>query len=259
MRIALLATLAAAALVGAPAPSTSPPDGPPLGAQPAKLALSRLPRLPLPHFPRGLPKVPHGGIPKFPRIDQLSERTADGHKSENAGMNCIPASLAAGLEYLTGKPYTADQVKEAVYGREYVGPTQIYRYLAFVKSQGVEMKPVLSRDSKVLVGQLHKLLEEGTPAVISIPGEVGSVPADPLHPTGLTHVVIAAGVDADGNIEVMNPWGGRWVAGDDAYWASRICYGELWPMRLQSAARPLRSSVVQKLGATTITAVAPVR
>ena len=52
----------------------------------------------------------------FPRIDQLHERLPDGHASENAGMNCIPTSIAAGLEFLTGKSFSGDAVKEALHG-----------------------------------------------------------------------------------------------------------------------------------------------
>lgn len=170
------------------------------------------------------------GFDRFPRINQLREVTHDGHKSENAEMNCIPASIAAGLEYLTGKSYSGDGVKEAVYGRTYTGPTQIYRYLGWVKEQGVEMRPVLSHNPEVLVAELRKLLESGTPAVISIPGDVNRPPSDLLHPSSVTHVVIAAGFDENGNIRVMNPWGGVWLEGNDAFWASRICYGELWAM-----------------------------
>ena len=180
------------------------------------------------------PKLParltRGAFHGFPRIDQLHERGRDGHQSENAQMNCIPASIAAGMEYLTGKPYSGDAVKEAVYGRSYEGPTQIYRYLDWVKSQGVRMRPVLSHDPEILVAELRKLLEQGTPAVISIPGNLNHLPADPMHPSAVTHVVIAAGFDENGNIRVMNPWGGVWLDGNDAFWASRICYGELWAM-----------------------------
>lgn len=197
------------------------------------------------------PPVTRGVLHGFPMVNQLHEVTTDGHVSENAEMNCIPASIAAGMEYLTGRHYTGDEVKEAVYGHAYTGPTQIYRYLAYVKEQGVEMRPVLSHNPEVLVAELRKLLASGTPAVISIPGDVNRPPSDLLHPSSVTHVVIAAGFDESGNIRVMNPWGGVWLAGSDAFWASRICYGELWAMdKLDGVVpqeKPLISTVARDL------------
>jgi hypothetical protein len=97
---------------------------------------------------------------------------------------------------------------------------------------------LLSPDPEVLVAELRQLLEEGTPAVISIPGDPDRPPTDTLHPSSVTHVVIAAGFDENGDIRVMNPWGGVWLDGNDAYWASRICYGEVWAMERIDGERP---------------------
>ena len=163
-------------------------------------------------------------------MDQLHERGPDGRFSRNAQMNCVPASIAAGLEYLTGRRYTAEGVKDAVYGQGYAGPTQIYRYLGWVRAQGVVMRPILSHDPEVLVRQLRALLASGTPVVLSVPADLERPRGDAVRPGGITHVVVAAGFDPAGRIRVMNPWGGVWLDGSDGYWASRICYGELWAM-----------------------------
>ena len=174
----------------------------------------------------------------FPEIDQLRERAPDGGLSLNAQMNCVPASIAAALEFLTGRSYSGEAIKAAVYGAAYIGPTQIYRYLAWVRTQGVHMRPVLSHDPQVLVRSLRALLARGVPVVLSVPGDPSRAPLEALHPRGVTHVVVAAGFDASGNIRAMNPWGGTWLTGSDAFWAARICYGELWAMERQAPASP---------------------
>jgi hypothetical protein len=42
-----------------------------------------------------------------PMIDQRNEPTMDGAPDENASANCVPGSLAAILEALTGRTYDA--------------------------------------------------------------------------------------------------------------------------------------------------------
>jgi hypothetical protein len=174
----------------------------------------------------------------FPRLNQLAASTRSGHADPNAQMNCIPTAMAAGLQFLTGRAFDGDMIKDAIYGADYVGPTQIIKYRAFTRDQGVALDVFTSRNSEVLVTELRRLLSQGEPVVLTLPGNLDQPPADLLHPKQLTHVVVAAGFDQAGNIRVMNPWGGVWVAGNDAYWASRICYGELWGMRKVDRAAP---------------------
>lgn len=174
----------------------------------------------------------------FPRLNQLAATTRAGHADPNAQMNCIPTAVAAGLQFLTGRGYDGDMVKDAIYGPAYVGPTQIIKYLGYTRDEGVALEAFTSRNSEVLVAELRRLLSLGEPVVLTLPGNLDQPPADLLHPRQLTHVVIAAGFDEAGNIRVMNPWGGVFVSGNDAYWASRICYGELWGMRKLDDAAP---------------------
>lgn len=185
----------------------------------------------------------------FPRENQLAASPSSGHVDVNAQMNCIPTAMAAGLSFLTGKGLDGEQVKRAIYGADYVGPTQIIKYLGFARDQGVALEVFTSRNSEVLVAELRRLLSLGRPVVLTLPGNLDQPPADLLHPKQLTHVVVAAGFDAAGNIRVMNPWGGVWVSGNDAFWASRICYGELWGMRkLDGEAPRVAASTPQRTG-----------
>ncbi|MGZ3676050.1 MAG: C39 family peptidase [Ktedonobacterales bacterium] len=166
-------------------------------------------------------------LPHFPLIDQRHESTVDGYPDENANWNCVPASLAAGLTYLTGKQFDGDQLKDAVYGQGYRGAQAARTYVAYCARQGVTLAPFDSGDAAALVARIHTELQRGHPVVLTMPSQWGIPPADPLHPSGSTHVGIACGY-GPGMLRVMNPWGGFWHDGTDAYWRARLCYGEIW-------------------------------
>ncbi|MGZ3640315.1 MAG: C39 family peptidase, partial [Ktedonobacterales bacterium] len=166
-------------------------------------------------------------LPHFPLIDQRHESTVDGYPDENANWNCVPASLAAGLTYLTGKQFDGDQLKDAVYGQGYRGAQAARTYVAYCARQGLALAPYDTGDSAALVARIHTELQRGHPVVLTMPSQWGIPPADPLHPSGSTHVGIACGY-GPGMLRVMNPWGGFWHDGTDVYWRARLCYGEIW-------------------------------
>jgi hypothetical protein len=169
-------------------------------------------------------------------VDQLHEATADGHLSENARMNCVPTSVAAAMSWLLDRHFDGDQLKHAVYGEHYLGLTSPNRYVTFARSQGVLLRRITADSQRGLVDRLKDLLNRGVPTLVTMPAAWQKAPADPLHPQATTHVSVAVGLGPQGQIRVMNPWGGFWQEGDDDYWAARLCYGELWTLeRLDQA------------------------
>lgn len=160
-------------------------------------------------------------LPRFQPVSQLHEPTSDGYPDENARWNCVPASLAAGLMYLTGKQFDGDQLKDAVYGQGYQGAQAARAYVAYCARQGVTLASCDSGDSAALVARIHTDLLIGHPVVLTMPSQWGIPPADPLHPSGSTHVGIACGY-GPGMLRVMNPCGGFWHDGTDDYWRAPL-------------------------------------
>src|SRR5260221_4906186 len=113
----------------------------------------------------------------FPLISQL-----DG--DPNGPFDCVPTSLAAGLEYLTGRKYTGGEVKDAVSGRAYANEgTAAVDYVEYCAKQGVRLFPV-NGSPAYLVGQAHAYLAKNMPVVFS---EVDPYAAASL---GWTHVCV---------------------------------------------------------------------
>ena len=174
-------------------------------------------------------------LPKFPLVNQLNEPTTDGHPDENAPRNCVAASLSAALTYLLHKPFYGDQVKDAVYGQGYTGMQAPEHYVAYCKEQGVRLAPFDSPGG-LLVTFIHTQIPSGHPVLATIPSQWG-IPVAQQKPGYTTHVVCMAGFAA-GWLRAMNPWGGFWQDGNDAYWAARLCYNQVWALSLVPVTPP---------------------
>lgn len=148
----------------------------------------------------------------------LSQRDGDA----NAEDDCVPASIAAGLTWLTGVGYTARQVKDAAYGPAYTGGTAASQYVEYCANQGVALAPI-DGDGNQLVAAVQSSLTAGHPCLITEP--------DPYLPpgSGWTHVCIAYSCDAN-DITVMDPWISEPVVKSTTLWASLFQFNEVWTM-----------------------------
>src|SRR5258708_7760890 len=133
-------------------------------------------------------------LPNFPQINQLHEPTSDGMPDENASWNCVPASIADALIYLTGKPFTGDGLKDAVYGQGYQGAQAAARYVDECATQGVRLAAVQGTPA-ALVARLHTEVAAGHPVLATIPSQWGT-PRDQQKPGYRTHVVVFCGYGA---------------------------------------------------------------
>lgn len=137
----------------------------------------------------------------------------------NADFDCVPASIAACLEYLTGKIYTASMIKNAVYGSSYVGPTDPTRYVAYCASQGVLMAPSNGNGTQ-LVADIKAALDAGHPCLITEP--------DP-YTANATHVCAAYKYGSNG-ITVADPWISQSVTKTDTIWAAQLQFNQIWTL-----------------------------
>lgn len=162
-----------------------------------------------------------------PPINQNHEPTADGHPDENAQDNCVPASLAWVLEDLVGGTFDGDELKDAVYGQGSTGFEDAARYVPYAAAHGVTLSSYRSATQATLVEELHRHLDAGGDALVTIPSQWGTAPADPQHYSGYSHCVAMA-YTLTGGLKAMNPWGGFWQEGTDQWWADRLVYGQIW-------------------------------
>ena len=196
-------------------------------------------------------------IPGARTLDQLTEPTLDGQPDNNTRDNCVPASIAEGLNILrdpsSNTPtFVGDELKDAVYGAGYTGFQAAADYVTYCGDHGVWL--AVERSSQMgLIALIHEQVSAGHPVVVTMPSQWGTAPIDPVHPSGYTHVGLAVGVGPDA-IRVMNPWHGFMQDATDDWWAARLCEGEVWIMQ---PAQPLVTTQQQKgnppVSATTTT------
>lgn len=157
-------------------------------------------------------------MPELANFPMLSQRDSD----PNALYDCVAASIAASLEYLTGKAFRAGEVKDAAYSPGYVGGTAAWKYTDYCAGQGVKLEPI-NGNGEQLVAALHAEIAAGHPCLITEP--------DP-YSVGWTHVCAAYKCDS-GSITVMDPWIDEPVWRSDATWATQLADGQIW--RLEKA------------------------
>jgi hypothetical protein len=154
-------------------------------------------------------------LKNFPVISQL-----DG--DINQYYDCVATSVAAGLEYLTGRKFTGAELKDAVYGVSYKGNTAAYEYVEYCLKQGVRLFPI-NGSPAYLVAQAHSELAKGRPVVFTEP--------DPYMPasSGETHVCVFF-KDTASSLTEMDPFGGHVIEKSDAQWISTLEYNQIWSM-----------------------------
>ncbi len=165
-------------------------------------------------------------LPDFPLVNQLNDPPTNGQADENARWNCVAAALAAALIYTLHRPFTADALKDAIYGEDYTGPLSIDHFVGYCARLGIHLQHV-GGDNSTLIAAIHMALAAGQPVLLTMPSNWKVAPGDPQHFPGYTHVGVACGLLADG-VRVMNPWGGFWQDGTDSWWMARLCYGAVW-------------------------------
>lgn len=164
---------------------------------------------------RGEPAAPTTELANFPIVTQF-----DG--DPNQGYNCVAGSVAAALEWLTKKPYTSGQVKDAVYGRFYQGNTAPENYIGYCAQQGVKLTPI-NGNGRELTKDIRDELAKQHPTLITEP--------DPYMPgTGETHVCVAYAYSPN-SITVMDPFIAKPVTKTEEEWESQLQEHQIWALQ----------------------------
>ncbi|TMC19625.1 MAG: hypothetical protein E6J34_14955 [Chloroflexi bacterium] len=154
----------------------------------------------------------------FPLLSQL-----DDQQEINRLYDCVPACIAAALRYLVGGAYTGASVKDAVYGKDYQGPTAPANYVAFCHAQGVTLSAI-DGDPKQLLHAVRAQLAQARPVMGTIPDPYANPSLD------WTHVVTFFGMDESQphTLLALDPYGGKVVTKNDTSWASLLQFRQVW-------------------------------
>lgn len=163
----------------------------------------------------------------FPFVNQLNSPTLDGGPDNNAEFNCVPASICAGLRYLTGNnSFEPDQLKDWAYGEGWVNSgTAATAFVGFCDQHGVNLHAVETNSHEQAVQEAHTLLARGIPVIFTQQDDY----APPQFRNVWTHVCIWY-KDTPTSLTAMDPFGAREISFTDAIWASRLRSNELWAM-----------------------------
>jgi hypothetical protein len=176
----------------------------------------------------------------FPKKDQLTERTIDGRPPENGRMDCVFTSSADAVEYLTGRFTSGDELKDEIKGEAYRGGASAAWLPAVLRRRGVLLTHREGATGARLLEMLDEELAQGHPSLATIPSHWATAPRNPQKP-GASHCIVFfssqlkrrkdGAVDlADSRLVAMNPWHGVYQSATGAWWAARLCYGQIWPL-----------------------------
>ncbi len=161
----------------------------------------------------------------FPIVNQI-----DG--SPNEQFNCVPASIAAALEYLTGKKYSPAQMLLDTYGDHWINEgTSADAFVKYCAAQGVKLTPVETSSPAQAIAAAHTAIQQGLPVVFTQQDDY----APPQYRDSWTHVCVWYG-EAPGSLTAMDPYGGKSITSNDATWAARLRSNEIWLLELEREA-----------------------
>jgi len=165
-------------------------------------------------------------IPGLALMNQLVEQS-------NPRDDCVFTCSAAVVTALTGTRITGAQIKaqDNNYGPTYTGFASEANLVDTMDRLGVTMTRQTNSTQAGLVALLRAQVAAGHPCLVTMPSQWNSATTvagyNPRTYNGYSHVGVACGLGA-GVIRVMNPWGGFWQDGSDAYWALRLLGGSIW-------------------------------
>ena len=172
-------------------------------------------------------------LAKFPMVSERTGVTGDSHPSENAGLDCVPASICAAAMYLNGisalgGKYTPDSFKDAVYGQGVTGGEEIWKYVPYLKTLGINLLSSVG-PSDMLVQTVHRQIKAGNPVVFTEPNPYGN--------PNFTHVCVFFG-EQPGFLTALDPWIAQAITHSDATWTHTLLNNEVWIMEKMTAILP---------------------
>lgn len=168
-----------------------------------------------------------------PLCDQLQPTTNDGWVSNNAQADCVAASLDAAAKGLgRALDRTPDWWKDSAYSEQYTGATDPMHYAGVCASLGLQLTQLDNASGDALVAAIRADLAAGLPVLGAIPSQWGLDYSgqNMVQFGGSTHEVCFCD-DSGGNLVAMNPWHGFYQSMPYAWWAERLVYGHINPLR----------------------------
>lgn len=157
-------------------------------------------------------------LKNFPMLSQLDTDV-------NAEMDCSATCIAACLQYLTHTKFTGGEVKDSVYGINYVGPTAPANYVKYCANHGVQMTAI-NGSPNYLVEAIHHHIVSGEPCIATVPDRYA--PAD----LGWTHVLSAFACDGSsigtGSITLLDPFIAQPLTYSNAELAGMLRFDQIW-------------------------------
>jgi len=155
-------------------------------------------------------------LPDFPLKGQLLDTT-----EVNRFWDCVPTSIAAALQFLTGQDFDGGQIKDLIYGPAYIGGTAARDYVDYCARFRVKLFAV-NGGGQALVNEACGQIAKGNPVLFTEP--------DPYdNPQLYSHVIVACGFDAQ-NVCCMDPYIQQIVSKSRQEWAAILEFGQVWPL-----------------------------
>ena len=158
----------------------------------------------------------------FPLKNQRITVTSNGTIDINADYDCVPTSIAAAMQYLTGLKFEGGVLKEVAYGVSYQGGTAASAYVQYAAQHGVRLYSMQGSNTD-LIAAVHLQIQAGHPVLITIPDPYLDLTVFP----GASHVEVFFG-ESTGNLTVLDPFIARAVTKTDQEWAALLQFGEVW-------------------------------
>lgn len=143
----------------------------------------------------------------------------------------MAASIADGIEYLTGQRVDIDVMVTSVYGPNWHGGTSASRYVEYCAGWGVHLFPI-DGPPATLVADLHTEIRAGHPCLLTEPDVYA-----PAHPDW-SHVLSVYG-ETPGMLIARDPYSTKDVTHPDSTWTQLLEYREIWVMELLDMVKPL--------------------
>jgi len=160
----------------------------------------------------------------FPFKNQNSTVLQDGSKDANGAFDCVPTSIAAGMQYLTGQSFEGGILKEIVYGSAWSGGQAANAYVQYCSHWNVHLYPV-DGSPTTLIDQAHAHLQAGHPLLFTIDDPYVNTSLPQYE--GWTHVIVLYG-ENPGYLSAMDPFIAKTVTKTDAAWQRDMRENEIW-------------------------------
>lgn len=160
-------------------------------------------------------------LENFPMKSQLVDTN-----EVNRQYDCVPTSIAASLQWITGKPFDGAAIKDEVYSKGYVGGTSAKEYVSYCAEQGVRLSMVDAGSFANTVKLAHSFLAQQKPVIYT---QYDPYSSDP----NMTHVCTWY-ADGPGYLIAMDPYplpgmaNGHPVRQPDIQWIKDLRSTQLW-------------------------------